>query len=227
MKIIALVCVAIVAVGCKKGSSDDCSTLFDKSSAMMKDMMPKGKSMADAKKEFLDQCHKEPAKFTGSPEGKCLLTAKDDAAAKACMEKALGDYTSKSKKSEAALQLNKLAKNLKVEYMTNAAFPKGKAATLPDTKKVEPMGGCCGETGGKCPVTDAWGKDSIWSVLDFQLDEPSLFRYSYESTDGQSFTATAVGDLDCDGTEITYTLTGTAKDGNVETNLVEPPANSD
>lgn len=119
--------------------------------------------------------------------------------------------------------LNKIAKDAKTEYMANDAFPKGKAATLPENDSA----GCCGGPGGKCKVSSAWATDPIWSLLDFRIDEPSQFRYSYESADGQSFTATAVGDLDCDGKTITYTLTGSAKDGAPITTLVAPAANAD
>ena len=68
--------------------------------------------------------------------------------------------------------------------------------------------------------------DPVWQALDFQIDHPTLFQYSYAS-DGTSFNATAVGDLDCDGTFITYTLSGTAENGNVQVKLTEPPPNSD
>jgi hypothetical protein len=68
--------------------------------------------------------------------------------------------------------------------------------------------------------------DPAWSKLDFQIDEPSLFVYTYTGA-AQSFTATAAGDLDCDTIEITYTLTGTAVNGNPAVVLTEPPVNAD
>jgi hypothetical protein len=40
------------------------------------------------------------------------------------------------------------------------------------------------------------------------VHESFLFRYSYES-DGKGFTATAVGDPDCRGKTVRFTLTGT------------------
>jgi len=129
------------------------------------------------------------------------------------------DYELGKKRSEASLQLMKLGKDLKAAYMQNDSFPKGKAATLPESDRAS----CCGGPGDKCKVSSSWASDPIWSLLEFKLDEPSMFRYSYESTDGLTFTATAVGDLDCDGKTITYTLTGMAKDGAPSTNLVEPP----
>lgn len=133
------------------------------------------------------------------------------------------EYQRSKNVSEPRFQLNRLAKDAKVAYITNAQFPKGKAVTLPESAGAA----CCeGGNGGKCKPSMAWANDPVWKELDFQIDEPTFFRYSYESVDGQSFTATAVGDLDCDGTTITYTLTGTAKDGGPSTTLTEP-TNSD
>lgn len=37
------------------------------------------------------------------------------------------------------------------------------------------------------------------AALEFQTDQPHFFQYSYRS-DSKTFTATAVGDIDCDGT---------------------------
>ena len=37
----------------------------------------------------------------------------------------------------------------------------------------------------------------------------------------------AEGDLDCDATEITYTMNGTAVAGNPAVSLTEPPVNAD
>jgi hypothetical protein len=42
-----------------------------------------------------------------------------------------------------------------------------------------------------------------------------------------SFTAKATGDLDCDGTEIVYTLVGTAVNGNPAVELIEPAIDAD
>ena len=126
------------------------------------------------------------------------------------------DYMKKSKQSEAALQLGRLARALKAEASANAAFPKGKVAqTTP----------CC-ESGGTCSDPSAW-KDPMWQALDFSIEEPHRFRYGYES-DGKTFTATAIGDLDCDGIEITYRLTGSFDaQGNPSTQLEEPARNTD
>jgi prepilin-type N-terminal cleavage/methylation domain-containing protein len=129
------------------------------------------------------------------------------------------DYMKKSKKTEASLQLNKISKNSKTYYITNAAF-------VPTNGAATPTGTACTQTGKKFPVTTAWQDTAGWQALDFQIDEPNLFQYAYT---GGSTTAeaTAIGDLDCDSTMITYTLSLTAPGGNVSGIITEPPPNSD
>jgi prepilin-type N-terminal cleavage/methylation domain-containing protein len=123
------------------------------------------------------------------------------------------DYMKKSKKTEAALQLNKIAKNSKSYYITNAKFV---TTTSDDQPATIPCGAKVGGT---------W-TDATWMELDFQIDEPGLFQYKY--TGGStSATATAIGDLDCDATTITYTLKLTALNGNPAASLSEPAPNSD
>ena len=118
------------------------------------------------------------------------------------------------KSSEAELQLTKLGKNSKTYFITSAEFVKGTAATLPD-------GDCCKNPGGTCAVSDAWAKDPVWQSLDFQIDEPSRFHYSYEG-DGKTFKATAVGDPACDGHTVTIELEGSAVNGNPELKVTGP-----
>lgn len=127
------------------------------------------------------------------------------------------DYMKKSKKTEASLQLNKIAKNSKVWYNTNASFVTDDGAAKPSTAAVN-----CKYT----TVDTTWAGDAGWSKLDFQIDEPNLFLYTYNG-DAAAPTATATGDLDCDGTTITYELFLTAPQGNAAANITEPAPNSD
>jgi len=137
------------------------------------------------------------------------------------------DYMKRSKKTEAALQLNKIGKNAKRAYSESASYVTGTSGVLPAHTAGK---GCCGAAGGvnnHCPAAPAdFASDAVWKDLDFQIDEPSLFYYKYVGAN-TSFTATATGDLDCDGVEIVYTLQGTAVDGNPAVTLTEPPPNSD
>ena len=130
------------------------------------------------------------------------------------------DYMKKGRQSEALLLLNRLGKSLKVAYITSSEFPKGTVGPTPSKP-------CC-ETQGKCaPDPSAWA-NPVWQALEFQLDEPHMFRYSYTSADGKSFVAKAIGDLDCDGKEVEYVMTGTVDaQGNPSLTVVEPSPGDD
>ena len=171
--------------------------------------------------QAIKECREQIAKNPDDPLLRCVDAAPDATAIKVCMEKqgAAEDDHHKPKRIEAAIQLNKLGKNAKVVYLTNSEFTKGKAAKLPAKS-------CCGQPQNHCEVTDDWTKDPVWQALDFQLDEPSLFQYTYES-DGKTFHAEAIGDLDCDGIFITYKLDGTSDGGNPSVKLTAPPPNAD
>ena len=131
------------------------------------------------------------------------------------------DYMKKSKKTEASLQLNKIAKNSKVYYNTNAQYVQLDGAKLPAAWA---KGTTCKVT---TPESAAFAADSGWAALDFQVDEPNLFQYEYKATSLSDASATAEGDLDCDGTSIVYTLTLSAPSGNTSAVITEPQPNSD
>jgi prepilin-type N-terminal cleavage/methylation domain-containing protein len=131
------------------------------------------------------------------------------------------DYMKKGKKTEASLQLNKIGKNAKTRYIETSSYPQTAGAELPGVG-----GDACTGPNKKFAVV-SWTGDAGWSELDFQIDEPNLFSYKYTPSSNTDFVATAVGDLDCDTTLITYTLTGTAPGGNPAVTLTEPPPNQD
>lgn len=162
------------AVGCKKG--DDCEQVFAKMSSAMKEV-------AGMKDKFLDQCRKDHDKFVADPAMKCVLDASGDDAVKACLKKSFEDYGAKSKATEAALQLNKIGKLAKMKFAENDAFPIGKAKTLPAAKSGDT---CCGGDKGKCAPSTEWATDPTWKALEFSIEEPTLYRYTYESSDGKS-----------------------------------------
>jgi hypothetical protein len=133
------------------------------------------------------------------------------------------DSTKVSKKGEATIELDKIGKRAVIEYTSSGAYPIGQAP-------LTPAAGCCAQNFGgrhKCEPDPRQFATPVWQSLDFQLDRPHYFQYTYESTDGQSFTATAVGDLDCDGTTVTYVLEGKVVNGAPTIRLVEPRPNSD
>lgn len=124
------------------------------------------------------------------------------------------DYSVKSKRSEAELNLRRLERNAKTYAVTNGEFPKASAPLTPATP-------CCEGPGHKCNDTNAWSTPA-WQELDFAIYEPHRFRYDYQS-DGATFFARAVGDLDCDGTTVTHEIRGTLQpDGTVQFERIEP-----
>ena len=55
-----------------------------------------------------------------------------------------------------------------------------------------------------------WGA-AAWTCLKFSINEPQFYQYSYDSTGtgtGASYTATAIGDLDGNGTKSNFQLIG-------------------
>jgi type IV pilus assembly protein PilA len=139
------------------------------------------------------------------------------------------DYMKRSKYTEASLQLNKIGKNNKREYMNNSQFVTLSATATPTKPGT---GGCCGPAipgvaANHCKADPAaWTSKPAWVALDFEIDEDTLFYYAYTGA-ATTFTATATGDIDCDTKEIVFTMTGTATNGNPAVQLIDTPLSDD
>ena len=217
-----VVAVAVMLASCSKG--DTCERAYKKLLAMEKAAGKSGSSDDFVQRE-IEKCkadlkeHPDKAKMfeciadvSGTPTEADL-----DRCLKAAGAPSMSDMQAK-RKGEAVVMLNKLGANAKVAFATNGAFPIGKVGPTPADE-------CCKsgspENKYKCPAT-TW-TDPTWKALDFSIDGPTEYRYSYES-DGKTFTATAVGDRDCDEALATYTLKGTVDAGNApKLELTEPP----
>jgi hypothetical protein len=121
-------------------------------------------------------------------------------------------YRDKAKESEARLVLNILSKDVKLAFLDNNTLPAGNA-TDPDKP-------CCTYPDHKCPAA-APPADSVLAKLSFQRDMPGYFQYHYDS-DGKTATATATGDLACDGHAVTFTMHLSVENGAVVSKLDEP-----
>ncbi|MEP6866395.1 MAG: hypothetical protein ABJE66_37600 [Deltaproteobacteria bacterium] len=212
MKLLAVV-MALAACG----NGDKCSKVFDKLQPAF-EKEAKGVKMDRAKE--IDRCKQQ---IKDHPEREkemdCILAISGTPTMgdlMACSEKQKGEKPAdKSKPIEAKLQLDRIGKDAKRIYAETSKFPVGSAPLTPATD-------CCKGEGGKCqPDPKAWTAGP-WAAMEFTIDEPHLFRYSYESTDGTTFTATAVGDLDCSGRPQTFTLKGSVDAGNPKVELQEP-----
>jgi len=133
--------------------------------------------------------------------------------------KSAEEYVQKTKRSEADVQLSRLAKSATITAIEIGRFPIGQTALVPATD-------CCGQPNHKCQPDPKQWSASPWIELEFTVDEPHFFRYSY-SSDGKTFTARAVGDLDCDSETVTYTMTGTIEANGNPSTMLEKPTNRD
>jgi hypothetical protein len=212
-----LVLMLAAAAGCG-GKSDDCQRFVDKSKPVLLGMGEAmgGRTIGEKELAQMVEMCRTRANAKNDPVMKCVLDAKDADSVRACWSFAFGDYQAAGKKSEAELMLNRLGKNAKVAFVTDSTFPQGKVGPTPAKA-------CCEQPDHKCAFSlDDWTKDPVWTALDFQIDGPGYFQYTYESDGANAAKATAIGDLDCDGTTVTYTLELSAKDGNSEMKLTRP-----
>lgn len=147
------------------------------------------------------------------------------------------DSMKKAKKSEALVQLNKLAGTSKEKWNSEASMPYTAGPVAINNAQTPGAGNiCCTQNHlgkKKCDGTTPAGQ-AVWAVpgwqaLDFQMDEDHFFSYGYTDTIAgvQGFTATARGDLDCDTTTIDYTAVGVTQNGNISIQYNEPPPNTD
>ena len=126
------------------------------------------------------------------------------------------DYMKKSKKTEAPLQLKNISEKCKDYQISKNDYPPSSTTSQP------------GADGGACPNKFAivpaatWNGDPAWNAIDFHIDEEALFTYHFVHTSTTQANATAVGDLDCDTTKITYSLDMNTVAGNQQSKIYAP-----
>jgi hypothetical protein len=117
-------------------------------------------------------------------------------------------------KSEAQTNLEKMGAALKAKFDRVGAFPTGRVGPTPPIT-------CCSQPDKECGNDATAWQLPLWTEIGFSVSGKHKFVYTYEGTP-TGFTATAVGDLDCDTTSVTYTLTGTASGKTVTQKLEKP-----
>ena len=117
----------------------------------------------------------------------------------------------RAKSSEASAQLAKIQTS-SMAYIYEES--RNKPASFPATQAATPAQSCCDFPGDKCPTNmDSWDTPT-WEKLRFTMRDAHYFRYAYESAgntaDGATatFSARALGDLDCDGVDEEQEITG-------------------
>jgi hypothetical protein len=133
----------------------------------------------------------------------CLAAAKEERDLGACPEP-------EGSSEEPLGHMEAIAKAAGSVAAMDGSFPKGSVGPTPAAS-------CCD---GGCDDPTAWN-DPLWHQLDFGLAEPHQFRYAYQS-DGASFSVTATGDVDCDGTEVSYQLECRLTEGELACGLSQP-----
>ncbi len=120
------------------------------------------------------------------------------------------EYMNKGKKTEANLQLRAIETKVKTFRTEKGRVPVA-AAAKPGTY-----------VAADCTYTkeaqSAWELEAGWKEMGFHVDETSRYQYSW---DGASV-ANAVGDLDCDTTPTTQSLTLTLSEGNLVASYADP-----
>jgi hypothetical protein len=94
---------------------------------------------------------------------------------------------------------------------------------------ITPAMDCCrqdfGQRGLCAPSASAFDAE-IWCTLGFRPRGAHYFRYAYFGTVSNAI-ITATGDLDCDGTLLTYTIGAITKDGAPRVEIVAPAPDTD
>ena len=142
------------------------------------------------------------------PDVMCLYEAKDGAAIRACMATSLARPRDKA---EARATLGRAATAATALVRRDGGLPRGDIFPTPAIP-------CCARVGHKCR---GGYSGTIWESLGFDSEFTSYFQLAYQS-DGAKLVIKAVGDLDCDGTTITYTLEGSVQGNEVRYKIVEP-----
>jgi prepilin-type N-terminal cleavage/methylation domain-containing protein len=130
-------------------------------------------------------------------------------------------YMRRAKTTEAIDELDKIYKGAAVYYTTPKISKAGAKldCQFPISQGITPLElTCCNALGGpdadkdeRCDADpDVWTQPS-WSALSFQMNDQHYYVYAFasEGTLGAAkFTASAYGDLDCDGTQSTFQRLG-------------------
>lgn len=120
-------------------------------------------------------------------------------------------YQRRAQTSEAEDRISEIYRSAVSYYYSEQVTGTGAAMQpqFPVSSQLTPARRCCelGGDDGRCPVNYEQWDTPTWQALNFAIADPSYFQYQFIS-DGQSFTARALGDLDCDGVMSTFERAG-------------------
>jgi hypothetical protein len=123
-------------------------------------------------------------------------------------------YVDKAKRGVAQLELRSLERQIKTYHIERGELPPSSTLDLPG-----PDGAACNEPNRRFPSVpeSRWAEDPAWKAIDFQSFGSGHYTFHWVKTSATSGTATAVGDIDCDGTMETATAELTVTAGNLST----------
>ena len=209
-------CVALCLFACSKpsptaGSSankptgDVCQQVSDKARPIIEEIgNAAGQPMTDLDYEKMtQQCRDRLAQGEPlDPDSKCMLDAPDQAGVRACYVAGVKAYMRSSQLLEQRGALRRLGSALSITFIDGNAYPIGKAGPTPAIP-------CCAQPRQACANDPTeWSGSPVWAAAGVDRAFSPHYQFTYESDDPKSYTATAIGDPDCDGHPVTIKLVG-------------------
>jgi prepilin-type N-terminal cleavage/methylation domain-containing protein len=129
------------------------------------------------------------------------------------------DYMKKGKRTEAPLQLKLISMKVKDFTTPQPVYPPSSTHSFAGAD-----GTACTQPNERFPIIDAatWFTDPAWDKLEFHIDEPTYFTYHYAKIGPKAAYATAIADLNCNGTLFSYSLDMTTISGNLNDQIYAP-----
>ena len=189
--VVALLAVLITSACAKR---DDCGELYDKITAAWDQGNPAFLGVQGPREDWVRGCRKDLAKIRELPMMKCVLGATGKKAVSKCITDSIVQG-GEAPDTKSDVQLMMLAASTKEIYRRTGAFPKGHTGPMPGKP-------CCSFPDHRCPVSQDWATDPIWSALGVSITEPTPAQFSYDS-DGTSATLSATYEMACDGKPVT------------------------
>jgi prepilin-type N-terminal cleavage/methylation domain-containing protein len=139
---------------------------------------------------------------------------------------AFSRYIKKSRTPEQAQLLNKLwlgsITYYQIDHMDSASIVMPKQFPGVSGAKEQTVECGCYYPGNKCPGgASIWTTDGVWVALSISMADPHSYMPMYTGTGTGTaalFTASAMGDLNCNGTLSSYTRKGAIVNGEVTGN---------
>lgn len=127
-------------------------------------------------------------------------------------------YQRRSKTTEALVNLRRISDGA-IRYYGGDSASGGKRRPphrFPPSVDWTPATSPCDHPNGQFPPRPHVWRSPAWSALGFSLESPAYYSYKFESSgagEGANFTASARGDLNCDGNYSLFQRVGTVKNG--------------